>query len=116
VSNGSNYNGVDIPDHRAGDRFEAPKLFWNPSISPAGLLIYTGNLFPQWKGDALIPALSGQALIHVRIRGDQASKADQWDMGARIRAAQQGPNGVVYMLEDGSGARLLRLTPSARGR
>ncbi len=116
VSNGSNYNGIDIPDHRAGDRFEAPKLFWNPSISPAGLLIYTGNLFPQWKGDALIPALSGQALIHVRIRGDQVSKADQWDMGARIRAAQQGPNGEVYVLEDGSGARLLRLTPSARGR
>ena len=116
VSNGSNYNGTDIPDHRAGDGFEAPKLFWNPSISPAGLLIYTGSLFSQWKGDALIPALSGQALIHVRIRGDQASKADQWDMGARIRAVQQGPKGEVYLLEDGPGARLLRLTPSARGR
>ena len=116
VSNGSNYDGVDIPDHRAGDRFEAPKLFWNPSISPAGLLIYTGSLFPHWKGDALIPALSGQALIHVRIRGDQASKANQWDMGTRIRAVQQGPGGEVYLLEDGAGARLLRLTPSARDR
>ena len=116
ASNGSNYNGRDIPDHRPGDGFEPPKVFWNPSVSPAGLLIYSGSLFPQWKGDALIPALSGQALIHVRIRGDQASKADQWDMGARIRAAQQGPGGEVYLLEDGSGARLLRLTPSARGR
>lgn len=116
VSNGSNYNGVDIPDHRAGDRFEAPKLFWNPSISPAGLLIYTGNLFPRWKGDALIPALSGQALIHVRIRGGQATKADQWDMGARIRAVQQGPDGAVYLLEDGRGGRLLRLTPAAQTR
>jgi glucose/arabinose dehydrogenase len=111
VSNGTNYNGVDIPDHRPGDGFEPPKAWWNPSISPADLLIYTGNLFPDWKGDALIPALSGEALIHVRIRGDQASKADQWDMGHRIRAVDQGPNGAVYLLEDGLNGRLLRLTP-----
>ena len=112
VSNGTNYNGVDIPDHRAGDGYEAPKVWWNPSISPAGLLIYSGSLFPEWKGDALVPALSGQALIRADINGDQARKADQWDMGKRIRAVDQGPDGAVYLLEDGPGARLLRLTPA----
>jgi glucose/arabinose dehydrogenase len=111
VSNGSNYNRVDIPDHRVGDGYEPPKAWWNPSISPAGLIIYTGDLFPQWKGDALFGALSGQALMHVRIRGDQATKADQWDMGNRIREVQQGPQGEIYLLEDGDGARLLKLTP-----
>lgn len=116
ASNGSNYDGVDIPDHRAGDGFEPPKVFWNPSISPSGLLIYNGNLFQQWKGDALIPALSGRALIHVRIRGDKATKAEQWDMGHRIRAVTQGPGGEVYLLEDGPGARLLRLTPATQAR
>ena len=112
VSNGTNYNGVDIPDHRPGDGFEAPKAWWNPSISPADLLIYSGAVFPQWKGDALISALSGQALIHVPIRGDQAGKAEQWDMGKRIRAVDQGPDGAVYLLEDEAGARLLKLTPA----
>ena len=112
VSNGTNYNGVDIPDHRPGDGFEAPKAWWNPSISPADLLIYSGAMFPQWKGDALIPALSGQALVHVPIRGDQAGKAEQWDMGKRIRAVDQGPDGAVYLLEDEAGARLLKLTPA----
>ena len=111
ASNGSNYDGVDIPDHRPGDGYEPPKVWWNPSISPAGLIIYTGDLFPQWKGDALLGALSGDALIHVKIRGDRASKADQWDMGHRIREVQQGPRGEVYLLEDGGGARLLRLEP-----
>jgi glucose/arabinose dehydrogenase len=113
VSNGSNYDGVDIPDHRPGDGYEPPKVFWNPSVSPAGMIVYTGNLFPQWKGDILMGALSGKALIHVRVRGDQASKADQWDMGQRIREVEQGPRGEVYLLEDGrSGtARLLRLEP-----
>jgi glucose/arabinose dehydrogenase len=112
ASNGSNYDGSDIPDHRPGDGFEAPKVWWNPSISPSSLLIYSGDLFPQWKGDALIGALSGEALVHVRIRGDQASKADQWSMNVRIRAVDQGPGGEVYLLEDGPGGRLLRLTPA----
>jgi glucose/arabinose dehydrogenase len=111
VSNGTNYNGVDIPDHRPGDGFEAPKVWWNPSISPGSLLIYSGDLFPQWKGDALIGALSGQGLIRVDIDGDRARKADQWNLGHRIRAVDEGPRGEVYLLEDGAGARLLRLEP-----
>jgi glucose/arabinose dehydrogenase len=115
VSNGSDYGGGPIPDHAAGDRFEPPKVWWNPSVSPSSLLIYTGSMFPEWKGDALIGALSGQALIHVRISGDRATKADQWDMGHRIRAVDQGPSGEVYLLEDGDGARLLRLTPASGG-
>jgi glucose/arabinose dehydrogenase len=112
ASNGTNYDGVDIPDHRPDDGFEPPKLWWNPSVSPSGLLFYTGNLFSEWKGDALIPTLSGQALIHVKIRGDRATKADQWDMGQRIRGIAQAPDGEIYLLEDGEGGRMLRLTPS----
>lgn len=112
VSNGSHYGGGPIPDHKAGDGFEAPKLWWTPSISPGALLIYSGDKFPAWKGDALVGALSGQALIRVDIDGDKARKADQWPMNARIRAIDQGPDGSVYLLEDGnSGGRLLRLDP-----
>jgi glucose/arabinose dehydrogenase len=112
VSYGSHYDGTPIPDDHASRNFEEPKLWWNPSISPSSLLIYSGDLFPQWKGDALIGALSGEALIRVDIDGDAARKADQWDMGARIRAVDQGPNGEVYLLEDGEGGRLLRLDPA----
>jgi aldose sugar dehydrogenase len=109
ASNGSHYDGKDIPDHRAGDGFEAPKVWWTPSISPGSLLIYTGDKFPQWKGDALVGALSGQALIRIDIDGDKAVKAEQWDMGQRIRAVEQGPDGSIYLLEDAG--RLLRLDP-----
>jgi glucose/arabinose dehydrogenase len=114
ASNGSNYDGTPIPDHRPGDGFEAPKVWWNPSVSPAGMIIYTGDKFPEWKGDALIAALSGQALIRLDIDGDTAAKADQWDMDARIREVEQGPGGEVYLLEDGRSpgqGRLLRLNP-----
>jgi aldose sugar dehydrogenase len=112
VANGDNYNGTPIARHSTRPDLEAPKVSWSSSVSPSSLLIYTGDLFPQWKGDALIGALSGEALIHVRIRGDQAAKANQWPMGHRIRAVDQGPRGEVYLLEDSSNARLLRLEPA----
>lgn len=110
ASNGSHYGGGEIPDHRAGDGFEAPKIWWTPSISPGALLIYSGDKFPHWKGDALVGALSGEALIRIDIDGDKARKAEQWDMGERIRAVDQGPDGSIYLLEDGG--RLLRLDPA----
>jgi glucose/arabinose dehydrogenase len=112
VSYGSHYGGADIPDEHRGRGFEEPKLWWNPSISPGSLLIYTGDLFREWKGDALIGALSGEAFLRVDIEGDRAHKADHWPMGSRIRAVDQGPRGDVYLLEDGDGARLLRLEPA----
>ena len=114
ASNGSHYDGRPIPDHGPGDNFEPPKVWWNPSISPGGLLIYSGDRFKGWKGDALVPALSGKALIRVDIKGDTATKAEQWAMDERIRAVDQGPNGSVYLIEDGedgAGGRLLRLDP-----
>jgi aldose sugar dehydrogenase len=112
ASYGSHYDGREIPDDHKGQGFEEPKVWWNPSVSPGSLLIYTGDLFPQWKGDALIGALSGQAFLRVDINGDNARKAEQWAMGARIRAVDQGPRGEIYLLQDGeSGGRLLRLEP-----
>lgn len=109
ASNGSHYGGADIPDHKQGDGFEAPKVWWTPSVSPGSLLIYTGDKFPQWKGDALAGALSGEALIRIDIDGDRATQAANWPMGKRIRAVEQGPDGSVYLLEDNG--RLLRLDP-----
>jgi glucose/arabinose dehydrogenase len=114
VSYGSHYGGGDIPDAHAAKNFAEPKLWWNPSISPAGLIIYSGDLFPDWQGDAIFGALSGQALLRADLDAASARKADQWDMGARIREVEQGPKGEIYLLEDGgrgSAGRLLRLEP-----
>lgn len=112
ASNGSNYDGSDIPDHTSDDGFEAPKVWWNPSISPGSLMIYTGDAFGPWKGDAFLGALSGEALIRVDIDGTEAIRADQWEMGERIREVEQGPDGSIWLLEDGPSGRLLKLTPA----
>jgi glucose/arabinose dehydrogenase len=113
ASNGSNYDDTPIPDHAPGDGFEPPKVWWNPSISPGGLMIYSGAMFPTWQGSAFIAALSGQALIRVSLDGDKAAKADQWNMGMRIRDVAQAPDGAIWLLQDGRGnaGHLMRLTP-----
>jgi aldose sugar dehydrogenase len=113
ASNGDNYDGTPIPDHAAGDGFVAPKLWWNPSISPGGMMIYSGAMWPAWRGSMFVAALSGKALIRVALDGDTARAADQWDMGTRMRDVAQAPDGSIWVLEDGEqGAqgRLIRLS------
>lgn len=111
VSNGRHYSFLPIPDHDTRPEFEAPKAWWTPVISPSGLMIYSGDLFAVWRGDAFIPGLSAQALVRVEINGDEAREAERFEMGKRIRAVQQGPEGAIWLLEDGPGGRLLKLTP-----
>jgi len=109
VSNGDNYSGKMIPDHPSRPDLEAPKLWWNPSISPGGMIVYSGAMFPHYRGNLLIGALSGEALIRVSVSGDTAKAEEQWAMGARIRDVAQAPDGAIWLLED-DGA-LVRLTP-----
>jgi len=113
VSDGDHYDGRNIPDHATRSDYEAPKVSWNPVISPAGLVFYTGAMFPAWRGSLLIGGLSSEALVRVGIDGDRAREAERFDMGTRIREVEQGPDGAVWLLEDGGrGARgrLFRLT------
>jgi glucose/arabinose dehydrogenase len=114
VSNGDHYDGKPIPDHPTRPEFKAPKVTWNPVISPAGLMIYSGTAFPDWKGDAFIGGLSSKALIRIEFNGTEAREAERYNMDQRIREVEQGPDGNIWLLEDsrgGGGGRLLKLSP-----
>ena len=111
VSNGDHYNGREIPDHHTRPEFETPKITWSPVISPAGLMFYSGDLFPDWKGSAFIGGLSSEAIIRITFDGETAREAERFSMGKRIREIEQGPGGALWVLEDKAGARLLKLTP-----
>ncbi len=116
VSNGDHYDGRTIPDHDTRPEFNAPEVTWNPVISPAGFVIYSGDDFPDWQGDGFIGGLSSEALVRVEFDGTSAKEAQRFDMGARIREIEQGPDGALWLLEDGddgSEGRLLKLTPPA---
>lgn len=113
VSNGDHYDGRSIPDHSTTSQYKPPVVTWNPVISPAGFIIYRGNLFPNWKGSGFIGGLSSEALIRVSFDGTSAREAERFDVDARIREVEEGPDGAIWLLEDGrSGGRLLKLTPT----
>lgn len=114
VSNGDNYSGQPIPDHPSRPDLAAPKLWWNPSISPGGMMDYRGTMFPQYRGSLFIAAMSTPGLIRVTVNGDKATPAEFWDFGTRIRDVAEARDGAIWLLEDGrrdGGGRLLRLTP-----
>ncbi|MFA5683514.1 MAG: PQQ-dependent sugar dehydrogenase [Lysobacteraceae bacterium] len=116
VSNGDHYDGTVIPDHDTRPEFRAPVVSWTPVISPAGFIIYDGDLFPAWKGSGFIGGMSSMALVRVAFDGENAREAERFDMGRRIREVEQGPDGAIWLLEDGTRAGkgwLLRLTPPA---
>ena len=91
---------------------EAPKVWWNPVISPGGLMVYSGKMFPQWQRRRFIGGLSGKALIRVDLDGTTRGQGRPMGMGARIREVEQGPDGAIWVLEDARGrGRLIKLTP-----
>ena len=116
VSDGDHYDGREIPDHATRPEFDAPAVAWVPAISPGDLMIYRGSLFADWRGNAFAAGLSSRAIVRIEIDGDDASEVERYEMGARIRALAEGPDGAIWVLEDDRGAdsqgRLLRLTPA----
>ncbi|MFN7157574.1 MAG: PQQ-dependent sugar dehydrogenase [Erythrobacter cryptus] len=109
-SNGDHYNGDPIPDHAPDDGFAQPAASWTPVIAPGDMIIYSGAMFGAWKGDALIPGLGSQALVRVAFDGDKAREVARYEMPARLRSVEQGPDGAIWIAEDGKDGRLLKLS------
>lgn len=112
VSYGKNYDDTPIAKHPTRPDLQEPALYWDPIIAPAGLTFYDGAMFPKWRGSAFVGGLASMALIRIAFDGTAPREAERWDMGNRIRAVMAGPDGALWVLEDGDGGRLLRLTPN----
>ncbi len=110
VSNGDHYDGRPIARHATRPDLAAPAISWNPVIAPGNFIFHSGKGFPGWKGHALIPGLASNALVVVRIDGEKASEVVRYDFGKRLRQIAEREDGSVWLLEDGPGGRLLKLT------
>ena len=89
---------------------EEPRYFWVPSIAPSGMMFYTGNLFPAWKGNLFVGAMAGQHLVRLVLNGDKVVAEEKLleDRKWRIREVKQGPDGAIYIF---AGNQLVRLVP-----
>ena len=113
VSWGTHYNGADIPDPPARPEFIDAHRQWTPVIAPSGLIFYTGEMFPEWRGSALIGGLRAQALVRVQFdNGSVAGDArdERIPLDARIRDVEQAADGSVYVLTDERDGKVLRLS------
>jgi aldose sugar dehydrogenase len=109
VSWGQHYDGRDIPDPPSEPRFADAVRHWTPVISPSGMLFYTGERFPAWKGSVLVGGLSARALVRVRADAARAEELERIPLGARIRDVEQAPDGSVYVLTDARDGAVWRI-------
>jgi glucose/arabinose dehydrogenase len=91
---------------------EEPRYYWVPSIAPSGMMFYTGNLFPAWKGNLFVGAMAPTAhyLVRLVLDGDKVVAEEKLLEGRtwRIREVKQGPDGAIYIF---AGNQLVRLAP-----
>jgi glucose/arabinose dehydrogenase len=111
VSNGSNYDDSDIPDHPTRPEFEPPVRTWTPVISPSGALFYSGSLFSGWRGNALVGGLSSKALLRFTVDGKGVVDEERIDLKRRIRDMIEATDGSLFVIVDDPQGELLRLTP-----
>jgi aldose sugar dehydrogenase len=115
ITYGRDYSGAKIGEGTAKAGLEQPVYYWDPSPAPSGAAFYTGDLFPDWKGNLLVGALAGQALHRLVLEGEQvAAEEVLMKDRARIRDVRQGPDGAVWLLTDDPQGEVLRVAPAGR--
>jgi glucose/arabinose dehydrogenase len=112
VSYAVNYNGVPIPSPDMRPDLAKPVIYWTPIIAPGNLMFYSGAMFPQWKGSALMGGMQTRTLNRIIFDGKGGAKpGERWDVGHRIRDVEAAPDGALWMLEDANPGGLFRVTP-----
>jgi glucose/arabinose dehydrogenase len=92
----------------------APLKYWNPTLAPSGIAVYSGNRFPAWKGDVFLAGLAGMQLLRVDVENGKVVGEEPLLVGLeeRIRSVTQGPDGLLYVTTDSDTGRVLRIEPA----
>ena len=121
IGYGVNYgSGLAIHGGTRGEGIESPVQFWVPSIATSGLMIYSGDRFPEWRGNLFVGGMAGQQLARLTPSVDRPGRIAQEETLAfgigRVRDVRQGPDGYIYLAIEHRGApsQVVRLEPVAR--
>ena len=122
VTFGRSYEGPRLTESPVAPGIDQPLIVWLPSIGPSGLAIYTGERFPQWKGNLFIGSVrrgevtrtGGLERVVVNDKLEELRRETLLtELHQRIRDVRQGADGLLYVLTDEDDGALLRLEPAS---
>ena len=110
IAYGRHYSGLRIGEGTEKPGMEQPEMYWDPSIAPSGMMVYSGKLFPEWEGDVFVGSLKFDYIA--RLDGTPLAEAEQiqTDETWRVRDIREAPDGSIWFLSVGQGA-IYRMTP-----
>lgn len=110
ITYGIDYSGAKIGEGTAKAGMEQPVYYWDPVIAPSGMIFYTGDAYPGWKGSAFIGSLQPGRLVRLQMQNGRVAREERYlDMDQRIRDVAQGPDGLIYVITDEDDGKILRL-------
>jgi len=114
ISYGTRYSGAKIGEGAHKEGMEQPVHYWDPSIAPSGLMIYSGKLWPDWQGDIFVGALKFELISRLERNGDRVTDEERLftEEYGRIRDMREGPQGAIWFVTDEDDGTLCRVTPA----
>jgi aldose sugar dehydrogenase len=111
ISYGRGYTGLSIGEGTEKLGLEQPLFYWDPSIAPSGMMVYQGNMFPEWKGDVFVGALAGTMLVRLERDGKGFKEAERLFEGelGRVRDVREAADGSIYLLIDDNPGQVIRI-------
>ncbi len=115
ITYGVDYSGSTIGEGTARQGMEQPVYYWDPVIAPSGMIFYTGDAFPGWRGNILVGSMQPGRLVRLVLEDGRVAREERYLGGLRerIRDVQQGPDGMIYVVTDSPTGRVLRVSPAA---
>ncbi len=106
ISFGTHYSGDKIGEGTSKAGMEQPSHYWDPSIAPSGLMIYKGDMFPEWQGDMFVGSLKFDYISRLEADGDGVQEVEQIKGSEtdRVRDIVQAPDGSIWFISVGNGA------------
>lgn len=110
ISYGRHYSGARIGEGTAKPGMEQPAHHWDPSIAPSGLMVYSGKLWPEWRGDFFAGSLKFGFISRLDPERRFAEERLEGPQTGRVRDVREGPDGAIWFVSVADGA-LYRITP-----
>lgn len=90
---------------------EQPVYYWDPVVSPSGMVFYNADLIPEWKNNLFIGCLSGSHIIRLVIKDNKIAGEERLleKENQRFRDVTVGKDGALYAVCDGQKGRLYRI-------